>query len=377
MILMTLFATPGRLIIPPCLVLLATAGCTYGPTGKDGAADADGNDPEEEQDGADDSSPPPDGEENIPPADPVRLVTNGEYIGALMEIVGGATESVQADQLELLTGDLPRQVFGALAAAAARGVRVTVLLDADVTENQAWVQSLTDAGIEARLGSQARTLHVKLVVADRAKALVGSTNWSASSMMYNNEANWLVTDATAAEALAGYSDRLWSSDSTAQAIDPGAVGGLTLMGDGQYGDLVRPIIEGASRRVRLVMYEVTYDTDPGTPAGGLVRALVDAQGRGVDVEVVLELSDFDDTLNGENRQARSALAAAGVGVRFDTVDTTTHAKLLVVDDVVVLYSGNWTSSSLTRNHEAGALFASPAVAAEAVEYFDTIWATGQ
>jgi len=87
---------------------------------------------------------------------------------------------------------------------------------------------------------------------------------------------------------------------------------------------------------------------------------------------VLETGGFQD-VETANRASGQRLAAAGVEVRYDPSSVITHAKVVLVDDAVVVYSGNWVYSGLRQNHEAGAITRKPAPVAEAVDWFTGIW----
>ena len=334
----------------------------------------------EDDPGALDLAPPPD--TAVPEAHDqggddaqgqIRLVTNGEYLPLLKDALIKAKTSIQVVTLEFLKGYLTDEVMGLLKAAQARGVSVRVLLDDNPADNAGRVAELVAAGAQARLDGSSRALHVKLVVVDRTWAMVGSTNLSVASLKYNNEANVMFADPVIAQRLADYADALWASDAGLKKIEGPPVSGVTLIGDAAYDDMVLPIIAGAKQRIRLVMYDLDVSA---SSAKDLADATRKAAGRGVDVKAVLELSDFADNINADNQAARQFLTAGGVAVRMDPKNTTTHAKLLVVDDTVVVYSGNWTYSSLERNHEAGAIISSdPEVAAKAAQFFDAIWAT--
>jgi phosphatidylserine/phosphatidylglycerophosphate/cardiolipin synthase-like enzyme len=230
--------------------------------------------------------------------------------------------------------------------------------------------------VSAKLIGGSKTLHAKLVVIDGRWSLFGSTNWSASSMNFNNETDFLVDSAPVAGRLKAYVDKLWSSGAKA-TLDPGPYDGLTLAGDTQYPDVALPVIAaaGAGSRVRVIMYQVNYDT--GSDAGALVRALGSAKTRGADVKVMLELSSFSQSVTSANQKARDELESRGVEVRLDTADVTTHAKLVVVDDTVVIASSNWTDASLSSNHEVAGVYTDATIATQASAYFDGIWATGQ
>ena len=322
----------------------------------------EGSDPGVADPGTDPGTPPP----------PVRLVTDQAALSTIVNLVDNAASSLQVVELEFVTGWAPDQVGAALARAAARGVQVRVLMESDVADNATRADALASAGIDARLDGASKTLHTKLVVADRTRALVGSTNLSISSLNYNHEANLALEGGALVEPFAAYADALWANPGKAASIPTASTSNLTPIGDGQYVARVLPHIAAASRRALLVMYDLTNDWSGDI--GDAAQALIDARQRGLDVRVVLESTAYETYVNDDNKASGPRLAAAGVQVRYNAVQTLTHAKMLVTDDEVTVYSGNWVYTSFSSNHEAGALVSASDVAADATAYFEKVWA---
>jgi phosphatidylserine/phosphatidylglycerophosphate/cardiolipin synthase-like enzyme len=305
------------------------------------------------------------------PPTPVRLVTDKAALSAIVGLVDGAMTSLQMVELEFIDGWAPNTVRDALVRAAARGVRVQVLMESDVEKNDPRLTELTGAGIEARLDGASRTLHTKLVVADRTRALVGSTNLSTSSLNYNHEANLALDGAALAEPFAAYADALWSKPAQTAAIPAIPVSGVTPIGDGQYDAQARTHLAAATRRVLLVLYHMSDDWSGDV--GDIAQAVIDARARGLEVRVVLESTAYETYVNDQNKACGQRLSAADVQVRYNDVDTLTHTKMLVTDDVVAVHSGNWVYSSFNSNHEAGAIVDVPGVTADAITTFEKIW----
>jgi phosphatidylserine/phosphatidylglycerophosphate/cardiolipin synthase-like enzyme len=145
-----------------------------------------------------------------------------------------------------------------------------------------------------------------------------------------------------------------------------------------YFDKVHSIISGARHTVFVIMYSMDYYPDyPYGHQSRLLSDLIAAKKRGVDVRVLLEISDWNENLTDQNRTTADYLKKNGVEVRFDTLDTTTHSKLLVVDSrIVVVGSVNWTYSAIDENNEASVVVYSNAIAIRFGKYFQELWQNG-
>ena len=105
----------------------------------------------------------------------------------------------------------------------------------------------------------------------------------------------------------------------------------------------------------------------------LLEELISAKQRGAKVMVILETSGKDDW--GEyvtqiNEEVRDLLRKSGVQVYLDDEKTTTHAKLLVIDEeITVLGSHNWTFAAFMRNNESSVRITSRPVARQYISYF--------
>ena len=127
-------------------------------------------------------------------------------------------------------------VIAALAAAAQRGVDVTITMTADPEWDQAFAE-LARAGAHIRLyadSGDALYIHAKVIVADAGlpgqRVLVGSQNFSAASLGYNRELGILTANpavvaaisATLASDYAGATPYSAAASGTAPAKVPGA-----------------------------------------------------------------------------------------------------------------------------------------------------------
>jgi phosphatidylserine/phosphatidylglycerophosphate/cardiolipin synthase-like enzyme len=304
--------------------------------------------------------------------DSPQFVANRDYLPLLKRLIQSAEKNIVILHQEFLTGSTLDQLQSDLISAKKRGVDVTVLLEKDVSENASRVNTLKSQGINASLDTSSKTLHLKLFLSDNKYVLLGSTNLSISSFQYNNEVNYFSDDTTLVSKFYEYARGVLANNSSLQKIYCSNCEVIPV-GDSQYDDLVVPYINSARKRLYIIIYQFDYDTDTSTPNGRITNAILDAKSRGLDVKILLEYSSFDQTLNSTNQRTANFLKSRGIDVRFDSKDITTHAKLLIADDRVVIYSGNWMYSALTSNHEVGVIVNYPGITQAAVNYFNSLF----
>jgi len=123
----------------------------------------------------------------------------------------------------------------------------------------------------------------------------------------------------------------------------------------------------AKTEVVVAMYLVSALPDqPDSQPNQLLNALIRAKERGVSVKVILDLNinfsaeSMDEAVHqNKNQQAYELLKKNNVPVFFDTSDTYTHSKTIIIDnETVILGSTNWSKAALTRNNESNVLIRS-------------------
>ncbi|MBA3709990.1 MAG: hypothetical protein H0W83_14360 [Planctomycetes bacterium] len=132
----------------------------------------------------------------------------------------------------------------------------------------------------------------------------------------------------------------------------------------EYPRAVERLIASARRRIWMSMFVVHLDGSDG-PVSVLMQSLADAAGRGVHVQVCLDLGSTFGTHEVDPKHERPFewLRTHGVHVLVDEPDRTSHAKVLIIDDArVVIGSHNWTRDALTGNREASVLMEDAAAA---------------
>ncbi len=157
---------------------------------------------------------------------------------------------------------------------------------------------------------------------------------------------------------------------------------IMALNDREYYPVVIEKINDAKKSIHIVMFEIVWYGNPNTDyhkVSKLGRALTNASKRGVDVKVILENGwsygnyKYDKLIEyGKNWSAY--FKKYKVQVEFDWSNQTTHDKLVIIDDrIVIVGSTNWSQSALNYNHEANALIESKEVAQQYEKYFQELW----
>ena len=311
---------------------------------------------------------------NLPSGPVLELKANKDYMGGALAVIQTAQKQLDITEFETTAGSSYLAILvGQIKAAQVRGVQVRVLMDDEIANNALVVADLKSAGVNAKLDSNKVRTHVKLIRSEQG-FMLGSTNWSQSSLFYNNETNFLVRDAAANATMAAYFQALWDKPTTMTKVATGNDPNVAMYSDGGYKGVVQPLIQVAKTRILLCTYGMNTDDKDVQAVLADVAAAVK---RGVQVRAVLDASpaDFggDPTVNAN---AGVYLKNLGVAVRNDPSTVITHAKFLVVDDTVVLGSNNWGHGGFFSYHEAGVKTKFADAVTAVVGYFEKLWLTG-
>jgi phosphatidylserine/phosphatidylglycerophosphate/cardiolipin synthase-like enzyme len=306
---------------------------------------------------------------------PVFPVVDREARDVIQALIHSATERIDMYQYEFVQSGSVADIRDALFVAAARGVQVRVFLDQEPDVNEAAVETLKAGGIDARIDGVSTRLHLKVVSVDRRAILLGSTNMSGASLDFNHESNVLVQDPEVVSWLNAYMDAVWADPNHEPNGVPGGSGATRAWSDGGYLALALPALSNASERIDLILYGINLSPQyPDGPVMQLVNAVQDAADRGVTVRVIFERSDWNEVLTELNEEAAQAFQKHGIEVRFDSLNTVTHCKLLRVDDEMFIGSNNWSYKGLALDHEVGVRFQEPSAVESLSAYFEMIWA---
>jgi len=148
---------------------------------------------------------------------------------------------------------------------------------------------------------------------------------------------------------------------------------LLLTNEDYFPALIKAIDE-AQKEIFMSIFSFKTGVHKNSYPDRILGHLAKAVKRGVDVKVILETTGrLSDELNTQNRQTGKFLEEKGVKVYFDSPRTTTHTKLIVIDErLIILGSHNLTQSALKYNNEISIMLSRPDLAKRACNYMLTI-----
>ena len=160
---------------------------------------------------------------------------------------------------------------------------------------------------------------------------------------------------------------------SAASSDPAVDQVILLINEDYFPALIKAIDEAQSE-IFMSIFSFKTGVHKNSYPDRILGHLAKAVKRGVNVKVILEATGRpDDELNAQNRQTGKLLEEKGVKVYFDSPHTTTHTKLIVIDEkVVILGSHNLTQSALKYNNEISILMKRPDLAKRTRNYMLTI-----
>ena len=293
----------------------------------------------------------------------VPLTDGATAFAAIGEALGDARRSIDLELYEFQRLDLAAMLLDA----RERGVTVTAIKDpSERSSRTVWAQ-LEQGGVKVVPFPLERLTidHVKLLIVDGVRAIVGGINWGTHSPK-NHDFDVLVTGPVVDNL-----ERVFKQD-LALAGEPGVIPSpaadrvvqvLTTRPGESIRTAALAAIGAAKNSIDVEMFVLSDRL--------VLEALVSAARRGVHLRVLL------DRTQPQNAAAFGPLESAGAVVRFyqQSSDELLHAKLGIFDAGAVLFgSCNWSRSGFTRNHELDLLVSEPSLAQTFLSRMEQDWA---
>lgn len=153
----------------------------------------------------------------------ITLLVDDDYGPAVLATIREARSSIDLTMFSATLPDDARpdhpvlRLIEALGARHQEGVQVRVVLDAGPPQpgrdrpNAGFAERLIRHGVQVRWDGEARTTHVKCLVADGRWSVMGSHNWSYSALRRNREQSLLIDSPELARILQRRFEELWRS----------------------------------------------------------------------------------------------------------------------------------------------------------------------
>ncbi len=280
----------------------------------------------------------------------LRVLTEPQAgIGPLYRLITRARTSIDLTMYELADP----VAEGDLAAAAARGVSVRVILDQHLekSRNTSAYDYLAARGVHVRWGPAGTTYHQQTLTADGRTSVIMTLNLVTDD--YPGTRDFAVIDRNRADVAAIVST--FNADFAGRLVTPPDGTDLVWSPTNAAASILS-VINGATRTLAVENEEM------GDPA--VTTALAAAAQRGVQVRVIM-------TADSEWDEALGQLARAGVHIRLYPDDSSAlyiHAKAIVADagrpgQRALVGSENFSVASLDDNRELGIVSTDRAVVA--------------
>jgi phosphatidylserine/phosphatidylglycerophosphate/cardiolipin synthase-like enzyme len=285
------------------------------------------------------------------------FVEPDDGVGVIVSAINRAQKSIDMT-MYLLTD---REVIAALKGSVTRHVRVRALLEQHPVGNGPGNQGIYDTlradGVDVKWSNPAfRLTHEKSLVLDGTSALIGSANFTFSSVTSNREYGMLDTDPADAMADEAIFQADWNRTSVSPTRPDLVVAPINAR------QKLTALVAGAQKTLLAEQEELE---DPG-----IDDALAAAAKRGVAVRVIVPTASAGTDYNAAGIQR---IAAAGAQVHR-LAKPYVHAKMFLADaQTLYVGSANVSTSSLDYTRELGLIMSNPDAIQRVTQTFEQDW----
>jgi cardiolipin synthase len=333
----------------------------------------------------------------------VELRINGDEIfPTFLETIRSARRSVNLTTYVYWQGEIAVEVAETLAAKAAEGVPVNVLLDwvGSLRMNSELIDRMKEAGVSVARFRPLRTYavrrlnnrtHRKVLVVDGTSGMIGGVGiaeeWTGNAQ---DPSHWRDTHVRVTgpvvRGLQGAFAENWLEATGDALVGDDYLPPLEELEGGEPMQLVRSSAGVGDTNVEALMFlaiesaQTRLDLTSAyfVPRPAFIRALCEAAERGVEVRILVPGPHMDKELvRLAGRRTYEQLLGCGVRV-FEFLPTMLHAKTLVIDDAwSSVGSVNFDNRSFQQNDEATLCVQSRSFARELTDRFERDLATSE
>jgi cardiolipin synthase A/B len=325
----------------------------------------------------------------------ITALKNGDRIfPAMLAAIRGARRTINFETFIYWSGEIGREVAGALAERARAGVAVHVVLDwvgAGRIDDKT-VRMMEESGVQVlryhplrwyNLGRLNNRTHRKLLIVDGRIGFTGGVGiadqWrgDAGDPEHWRDSHFRVEGPVVAQMQAAFMDN-WIETKAEVLHGEDYFPALQAVGP-QCAQVFQSSSEGGSESVRLMYLmsiaaaarSIRLSNAYFVPDDLAVKLLCEAGRRGVKVEIVVPGRFIDFKIVRRASRARwGPLLEAGIAI-YEFQPTMYHTKVMIVDDLwVSVGSTNFDSRSFRLNDEANLNVLDPELAAELAGHFE-------
>lgn len=256
------------------------------------------------------------------------------------------------------------KIIQALKKKSTEGVSITIVTDADTSKKLGKYFIDFPVRIVRRAGE--RHMHLKILVIDNERVLLGSANLTTGSL---ESAGNLVIGFENHGLASALTNKINSMDeghgSIALPPQDALIGGQKvelwmLPEDRQAVGRIKALLRSAKKSIRIAMYVLTRRD--------IANELMHAYKRGLNVEVVID----PDIENEHNEKMIKMLCDAHFPFNISTGPGVLHHKLAIIDnEILVDGSSNWTSNGFKKNDDCFMIVHT--LTKEQLEKLNTMW----
>lgn len=299
-------------------------------------------------------------------------VVDREYFPIAKKLIQGAEKSIYISMFVVQRGKKVSGLIKQLRESANRGVKIRMLLGKKLQNFQLAITLLKSLdNIETKVGSPTRLIHNKIIITDKKIILIGSTNWTEKSLGYANEANVRLENKAVAEYFEEYLEYLWKDSSKDISPFKSFEGEIIPLVDRQYFDTVKEMMKEATKRIYVMVYGFELSKKENIKGDMLADEIIKARNRGVETKVLLDKSKW------LNRIAIEYFEKNDVAARFYNKDIINHAKVVIIDDAVILGATNWSRRILEEYHNTDILMKERGIVEFFMNYFEKKFSNGK
>lgn len=219
----------------------------------------------------------------------------------------------------------------------------------------------------------AAIMHNKFFIFDRIKVFTGSTNISNSGIGgYNTNVNVLINSREIADLYTKEFEQMYDlkfhtikeelkNNKNIQIDNDTKVSVFFAPKNKVFANELHQLLKSAQKTVYVEMFYLTNKY--------LVKDLIFAKKRGVDVKIILDASSANNEFSAHHK-----LRSAGIPVKIENWGGKMHTKAAIIDnEYYVIGSMNWTGKAELHNDENLLIIKNSALAKNATKHFNHLW----